>query len=164
MSPCLPQYALQEVEALSLQQMLEFGRAALFDSSKILTSARYVQKEVYSCSFLAEPALQCVSVGGMPLSPCVQACGKAALLQSFLKQIPIGSPFKDNFCLQLPKRLARRLMDLQFLPYIVVTNPYIKRVYNAYHHAFHTLRQMPEVSPQCRACHFPCNSMMHSLF
>ena len=37
-------------------------------------------------------------------------------------------------------------MDLQFLPYIVVTNPYIKRVYNAYHHAFHTLRQMPEVN------------------
>ena len=47
--------------------------------------------------------------------------------------------------LQLPKRLARRLMDLQFLPHIVVTNPYIKRVYNAYHHAFNTLRQMPEV-------------------
>ncbi|CAL5227736.1 g10752 [Coccomyxa viridis] len=83
-------YALQEVEALSLQQMLEFGRAALFDSTKVLASARHVQKE-------------------------------------------------------LPKRLARRLMDLQFLPYIVVTNPYIKRVYNAYHHAFNTLRQMPEV-------------------
>ena len=43
-------------------------------------------------------------------------------------------------------------MDLQFLPYIVVTNPYIKRVYNAYHHAFNTLRQMPEVSPQRHAC------------
>ena len=36
-------------------------------------------------------------------------------------------------------------MDLQFLPHIVVTNPYIKRVYNAYHHAFNTLREMPEV-------------------
>ena len=47
--------------------------------------------------------------------------------------------------LQLPKRLARRLMDLQFLPHIVVTNPHIRRVYNAYHHAFDTLRQMPEV-------------------
>ena len=46
---------------------------------------------------------------------------------------------------QLPKRLARRLMDLQFLPHIVVTNPHIRRVYNAYHHAFDTLRQMPEV-------------------
>lgn len=45
-SPCLPQYALQEVEALSLQQMLDFGRAALFDSSNILASARHVQKEV----------------------------------------------------------------------------------------------------------------------
>lgn len=30
---------------------------------------------------------------------------------------------------QLPKRLARRLMDLQFLPHILVKNPHIKRVY-----------------------------------
>ena len=29
---------------------------------------------------------------------------------------------------ELPKRLARRLMDLQLLPYIVVNNPNIKRV------------------------------------
>ena len=41
-------------------------------------------------------------------------------------------------------------MDLQFLPYIVVTNPYIKRVYNAYHHAFNTLRQMPEASQSAK--------------
>jgi hypothetical protein len=41
--------------------------------------------------------------------------------------------------MQLPKRLARRLMDLQFLPYIVVTNPHIKTVYDAYYHAFNTL-------------------------
>jgi hypothetical protein len=41
-----PQYALQEIEALSLQQMLQFGRAALFDSSKELTSARHAQREV----------------------------------------------------------------------------------------------------------------------
>lgn len=59
--------------------------------------------------------------------------------------IPLKVPSMD-LLLQLPKRLARRLMDLQFLPYIVVTNPYIKRVYNAYHHAFNTLRQMPEAS------------------
>lgn len=45
--------------------------------------------------------------------------------------------------LQLPKRLARRLMDLQFLPYIVVTNPHIKRVYESYYHAFSTLRALP---------------------
>ncbi len=40
------QYALQDIEALSLQQMLVFGRAALFDSSKVLTSARHAQREV----------------------------------------------------------------------------------------------------------------------
>ena len=54
--------------------------------------------------------------------------------------------------LQLPKRLARRLMDLQFLPHIVVTNPHIRRVYNAYHHAFDTLRQMPEVKYTSERC------------
>ena len=40
------QYALQDIEALSLQEMLVFGRAALFDSSKVLTSARHAQREV----------------------------------------------------------------------------------------------------------------------
>lgn len=46
---------------------------------------------------------------------------------------------------ELPKRLARRLLDLQLLPYIVVSNPHIKRVYHAYYHAFETLRQLPQV-------------------
>eukprot|EP00878_Enallax_costatus_P015017 GHUV01015724.1.p1 GENE.GHUV01015724.1~~GHUV01015724.1.p1 ORF type:complete len:495 (+),score=95.37 GHUV01015724.1:1927-3411(+) len=46
---------------------------------------------------------------------------------------------------ELPKRLARRLLDLQLLPHLVVTNPHIKRVYNAYYHAFDTLRATPEV-------------------
>ncbi len=46
---------------------------------------------------------------------------------------------------QLPKRLARRLMDLQFLPHIFVKNPHIRRVYDAYLHAFDTLRSMPLV-------------------
>lgn len=41
---------------------------------------------------------------------------------------------------ELPKRLARRLMDLQLLPHIVVTNPFINQVYRAYYHAFNTLR------------------------
>ena len=44
---------------------------------------------------------------------------------------------------ELPKRLAKRLLDLQFLPYIVVINPNIKRVYEAYYNAFQTLRQVP---------------------
>ncbi|QDZ22725.1 pyruvate dehydrogenase kinase [Chloropicon primus] len=46
---------------------------------------------------------------------------------------------------ELPKRLARRLLDLQFLPYIVVINPNIKKVYNSYYNAFQTLRKFPEV-------------------
>lgn len=42
--------------------------------------------------------------------------------------------------MQLPKRLARRLLDLQLLPYIVVTNPHILQVYQSYRHAFDILR------------------------
>ena len=36
-------------------------------------------------------------------------------------------------------------MDLQFLPYIVVTNPHIKKVYDSYQHAFETLHNLPPV-------------------
>jgi [3-methyl-2-oxobutanoate dehydrogenase (acetyl-transferring)] kinase len=45
----------------------------------------------------------------------------------------------------LPRRLARRLMDLQLLPHIVVSNPHIRRVYDAYRHAFDTLVAFPPV-------------------
>ncbi|KXZ53308.1 hypothetical protein GPECTOR_7g1202 [Gonium pectorale] len=83
-------YAAQEVEVLSLKQMLSFGHNALDSPDKILKSARYVQRE-------------------------------------------------------LPKRLARRLLDLQLLPYIVVTNPHIKKVYNQYYVSFETLRRLPTV-------------------
>jgi hypothetical protein len=47
---------------------------------------------------------------------------------------------------ELPVRLAKRLLDLQLLPYIVVTNPHIKRVYDAYHRAFLLLKEFPEVT------------------
>ncbi|GFR41707.1 hypothetical protein Agub_g2457 [Astrephomene gubernaculifera] len=46
---------------------------------------------------------------------------------------------------ELPKRLARRLLDLQLLPYIVVTNPHIKRVYNQYYVSFETMRRIPPI-------------------
>lgn len=47
---------------------------------------------------------------------------------------------------ELPKRLARRLLDLQLLPYIVVANPHIRKVYNAYLSAFGLLRGLPQIS------------------
>lgn len=56
--------------------------------------------------------------------------------------------------MQLPKRLARRLMDLQLLPYIVVTNPHIKRVYNCYFHAFNTLRTFGPIASLADNEHF----------
>ncbi|CAI6009980.1 unnamed protein product [Closterium sp. NIES-65] len=46
---------------------------------------------------------------------------------------------------ELPIRLAKRLMDLQFLPYIVVTNPHIKQVYDSYRRALDLLVAFPEV-------------------
>ncbi|CAI6007879.1 unnamed protein product [Closterium sp. NIES-65] len=36
----------------------------------------------------------------------------------------------------MPVQLAKRLMDLQFLPHIVVINPHIKQVYDSYRQAF----------------------------
>ena len=47
---------------------------------------------------------------------------------------------------ELPKRLARRLLDLQLLPHLVVANPHIGRVYSSYYHAFNTLRAAPPVT------------------
>lgn len=47
---------------------------------------------------------------------------------------------------ELPKRLARRLMDLQLLPFIVVSNPHVRAVYDAYRHAFDTLVALPPVT------------------
>ncbi|GJP66109.1 hypothetical protein CLOP_g23026 [Closterium sp. NIES-67] len=49
---------------------------------------------------------------------------------------------------ELPIRLAKRLMDLQFLPYIVVTNPHIKQVYDSYRRALDLLVALPEVRTQ----------------
>lgn len=48
--------------------------------------------------------------------------------------------------LQLPRRLARRLLDLQSLPHIVVTNPYVSQVYKAYHRSFRMLNAVPPVT------------------
>jgi signal transduction histidine kinase len=47
---------------------------------------------------------------------------------------------------ELPKRLARRLLDLQLLPYIVVNNPHIQQVYQSYRHAFDILRDYPPIT------------------
>mmetsp|Transcript_913 Transcript_913/g.2443 ORF Transcript_913/g.2443 Transcript_913/m.2443 type:complete len:544 (-) Transcript_913:136-1767(-) len=46
---------------------------------------------------------------------------------------------------EIPKRLARRLLDLQLLPHIVVTNPHIRRVYECYYNSFNALRSVPPV-------------------
>jgi len=85
--PCL-QYAKRPITTLTLDRMLEAGRDAWFDPTKVLQNARFTWEE-------------------------------------------------------LPKRLARRLLDLQLLPWIVVTNPHIGLVYRAYHHAFNVIKDTP---------------------
>ncbi|KAL4853660.1 [3-methyl-2-oxobutanoate dehydrogenase [lipoamide]] kinase [Chlorella vulgaris] len=92
-------WAAKPVRKLTLQKLLNFGRDAWFDQSRVLDSARFAQQE-------------------------------------------------------LPKRLARRLMDLQLLPYIVVHNPNIKKVYNAYYHGFATLKDLGPIADMQQNDHF----------
>ena len=47
---------------------------------------------------------------------------------------------------ELPTRLAHRLRDMQTLPYVVVTNRHISRVYELYYKAFDTLRKVREIT------------------
>ncbi|KAF3926685.1 hypothetical protein ABW21_db0202841 [Orbilia brochopaga] len=46
---------------------------------------------------------------------------------------------------ELPTRLAHRIRDMQRLPYVVVTNPNISKVYETYYNSFELLRKFPEV-------------------
>ena len=60
---------------------------------------------------------------------------------------------------EIPTRLSHRLRDLQTLPYIVITNPHMKHVFDLYHQAFDRLRRVPEVTSTeendqfCRVLH-----------
>lgn len=45
---------------------------------------------------------------------------------------------------ELPVRLARRVKSIQNLPFIIGTNPYIKRVYRLYYDAFQALTAFQE--------------------
>lgn len=46
---------------------------------------------------------------------------------------------------ELPRRLAHRIRDIQTLPYVVVTNPYMSQVFELYYKAFETLRRVQEI-------------------
>ncbi|KAF6837043.1 serine threonine-protein kinase [Colletotrichum musicola] len=46
---------------------------------------------------------------------------------------------------ELPARIAHRIRDMQQLPYVVVTNPHIKEVYELYNNAFETFRKVKEI-------------------
>ncbi|KAF3271124.1 hypothetical protein TWF217_005542 [Orbilia oligospora] len=46
---------------------------------------------------------------------------------------------------ELPTRLAHRIRDMQRLPYVVVTNPNISKVYETYYESFEQLRKTPEI-------------------
>lgn len=38
------------------------------------------------------------------------------------------------------------MLDLQFLPHLMITNPHVRQVYNEYFQAFETLRDTPEIT------------------
>ncbi|KAJ1948867.1 [Pyruvate dehydrogenase (acetyl-transferring)] kinase 2, mitochondrial, partial [Linderina macrospora] len=46
---------------------------------------------------------------------------------------------------ELPVRLAHRISDFQYLPYIAGTNPHLKTVYDLYWRAFDEFRKLPPV-------------------
>lgn len=51
-----------------------------------------------------------------------------------------------NFVQQeLPTRLAHRIRDMQELPYSVVSNPHLRRVYEMYYEAFESFRKFPKI-------------------
>lgn len=47
--------------------------------------------------------------------------------------------------MELPTRLAHRLRDLQLLPYAIVSNPHITKVYELYYNAFDAFRKVPPI-------------------
>ncbi|RIB16004.1 mitochondrial branched-chain alpha-ketoacid dehydrogenase kinase-domain-containing protein [Gigaspora rosea] len=49
---------------------------------------------------------------------------------------------------ELPVRLARRIKALQKLPFIVGTNPYIKKVYQLYFDSFELICNFPEITEE----------------
>lgn len=46
---------------------------------------------------------------------------------------------------ELPTRIAHRLRDMQTLPYVVLTNSHLSRVYELYYQAFEKFRRIPEI-------------------
>ena len=46
---------------------------------------------------------------------------------------------------ELPTRIAHRLRDMQRLPYVVVSNPHIRDVYELYYDAFDLFRRIREI-------------------
>lgn len=47
----------------------------------------------------------------------------------------------------IPVRLARRILALRNLPYIVVTNPHIQQIFQLYNHSFDQLHSFPQNFP-----------------
>ncbi|KOS18901.1 Pyruvate dehydrogenase (acetyl-transferring) kinase 2 [Escovopsis weberi] len=46
---------------------------------------------------------------------------------------------------ELPVRLAHRIRDMQKLPYVIVTNPHLRSMYDSYYNAFDVFRKVKEI-------------------
>lgn len=137
------QYALQPIEILSLRQV-----SLQPEGLPELTPAKHSMTHMLCCRCLNLAGLLCTTRLLSWRAHAEYSVRYVVASHRLCKPVMtvLISLFANCTCIvQLPKRLARRLMDLQFLPYIVVTNPHIKKVYDSYHHAFDTLHQMPPV-------------------
>jgi hypothetical protein len=132
-------YAQQPITALSLQRLLESGRSAALDGSYVMRNAQEVRVR---CVFVMRVRL--VHVCGRCVCTVASMHAHVAILLSPPHTTHLPPPLRQ-VQRELPRRLARRLFDLQLLPHIVVTNPHVTRVYHAYYHAFEVLRQLPPV-------------------
>jgi hypothetical protein len=91
--------------------MLHFGRNAASDPSKIVKSAQFVQEEVkgvFVCCVIERERVRSLSH-----PPRIDRCSVAAAAAA---AAAAQTRTRTHTRTQLPKRLARRLLDLQLLP------------------------------------------------
>ncbi|ORZ16648.1 hypothetical protein BCR41DRAFT_370442 [Lobosporangium transversale] len=112
------QYANQDIQTVTLKALLGLGRSGLTTSSS------------------------------PPLSTSTPTATAASAQQrrdeEAAKDLAINLDVARYARKELPVRLARLIKETQKLPFIVGTNPYIKRVYKLYYDSFQTITASPQ--------------------
>eukprot|EP00955_Chlamydomonas_euryale_P073301 361689-Chlamydomonas_euryale.AAC.22 len=140
-------YAQQALDKLSMEQMIEWGQAAWRDPDKNILRRWAGMPTVFLGVVVAVVIAVVVAAAAVVVVAAATAVVAAAAAAAFFV---IGTLYVPHECWhtasaetrvrnpsavvrsarhvqrELPKRLARRLLDLQLLPHLVVTNPHIK--------------------------------------